>query len=170
MLTGSLVVLRAPVPADMPVLTAMRNDAALQRRLMAQPRPNDAARVQDWLNRRLGDPHGLFFVIAEATDDRAVGFVQLTGMDPVHGRADLGIALVATAQGRGYGRQAIELLEAHARDVFGLRKIGLRVLVENEAAFKLYRKLGYREVGVLAEDFYHGGAYHDVRVMEHLLV
>ncbi|MFN3430886.1 MAG: GNAT family N-acetyltransferase [Candidatus Sericytochromatia bacterium] len=170
MLTGSLVVLRAPQPADMAVLAAMRNDAALQRRLMAQARPNDAARVADWLNRRLGDPQGLFFVIAEAAADRAVGFVQLTGMDPVHGHGHLGIALVEAAQGRGYGQEAIQLLEAHARDVFGLRKIVLKVLVENEAAFRLYRKLGYREVGVLAEDFYHGGAHHDVRLMEHLLV
>jgi hypothetical protein len=60
MLTGTLIKLRPSKAADVPLLSALRNDLELQLALMAVPRPNSRARVKAWLTRRSNDPEGLF--------------------------------------------------------------------------------------------------------------
>ncbi len=159
-------VLRAPTAMDLPLLTEMRNNHTLQTRLMAVPRANPAERVQEWLRRMLDDPGNVFFIIAERDENRAVGHIQLTQLDTLHGHAELGIAIDEGFQGRGHGHAALQHLERYARKVFNLRKIHLKVLASNTAAIRMYEKRGFRNVGVLRGHFYHDGAFHDVTIME----
>ncbi len=169
MLTGVDVTLRAWRDADVAELEALRNDVALQQQLMAQPRPNSRARVLQWLSDRSARADGVFFVIAAASDDRVLGYVQLADMDLFHGRAQLGICLSAAAQGRGLAGQVMALLEGYVREVFGLRKIGLEVLCSNAQAIRFYDKQGFATVGVLRQHAFVQGAHVDVLVMEKLL-
>ena len=48
---------------------------------------------------------------------------------------------------RGYGRRALELFEAKAREL-GLLRIDLHVYRDNPSAIALYEKLGYRVTGL----------------------
>lgn len=66
--------------------------------------------------------------------ERGVWLYQLT-VDPAHRR-------------RGYGREAMALLEREARRL-GAPRIELNVFGGNEAARELYRSLGYREEAVV---------------------
>lgn len=50
-------------------------------------------------------------------------------------------------RGKGYGRQALELLEAKLRES-GVRSIGLNVFGYNHVARALYEKMGYRITGI----------------------
>jgi len=50
-------------------------------------------------------------------------------------------------RGQGYGRQALELLEAKLREL-GVRSIGLTVFGYNHAARALYEKMGYQITGM----------------------
>ena len=45
-------------------------------------------------------------------------------------------------RGRGYGREAMELMEKHAKNN-GVKKISLHVFGHNKQALSLYEKLGY---------------------------
>lgn len=168
MIRGNVVALRAPAPEDQAVLLEIRNDVALQRSLMARPQPNDMERLAAWIERRTTDPTGVFFVIATSDDGRAVGFVQATAMDTVSGVAELGLCIAAGQHRRGYGREALQLLEPYLADVFGVRKLVLRVLAENEPAIGLYLSIGFREVGVHEAHFRFGDELLDVTVMEHV--
>lgn len=169
MLTGTRVRLRAPLERDLDVLTVLRNDAELQARLLAVPRPSSPERVREWLARRAQDPHEVLFVVVASTTDECLGFCQLVQMDFTHGHAQLGLVLAEGARGRGYGAEALALLERYARDTLNLRKLVLQVSGENLGALRVYAREGYRTVGTLAGHFYHAGAYHDVVVMEKLL-
>jgi RimJ/RimL family protein N-acetyltransferase len=166
MLTANAIQLRPPDPRDLPFFTGMRNDVALQLSLMALPRPNSTSKTAAWLASRTDDPQGVFFVIADCKTDTAVGFIQLTHMDLLHGTCELGICLAAPATGLGYAGEAMGLVEAYAQTVFNLRKIGLRVLVDNGRAVAFYDKIGYRRVGTLMQHHYQRGAYQDVLIME----
>lgn len=161
--------LRAPGPNDQACLSRLRNDAATQTALMALPRANTARRVDEWIEGILGDPASLLFAIVELQTDECIGFVQLRKMDFVHGHGELGICLDPAARGRQFADEAIHLLEQHALAVFRIRKVTLQVLADNEPALRCYQRCGYREVGTLQQHFYHAKAYHDVRIMEHLL-
>ncbi len=166
MLAADTICLRPPEARDLPFFVGLRNDLALQLSLMAVPRPNPPAKVAAWLEQRADDPHGAFFVIADAQTGDAAGFVQLTQIDTLHGTAELGICLAGTAQGRGFAAEAMRLLEQYARQVFNLRKFVLRVLQGNQRAVSFYDRIGFRRVGTLQQHHYQDGAHHDVLIME----
>ena len=57
------------------------------------------------------------------------------------------LSIDAHARGRGFGRQAMELLEEEVRRL-GFPAIALNVFGGNDPARSLYRSLGYREISV----------------------
>lgn len=134
--------------------------------LMTQPRPNSMPRVRGWLDKFAASPDAILLIIAAARGGNPLGFVQLSGLDLLHGTADLGICLGASARGKGHGAEALRLIEAYAVAVFHLRKILMRVLAENTRAIALYRESGYREAGVLRAHFYQQGTFKDVVLLE----
>ena len=147
MLTGKNVVLRAWREDDIAVLMRLRNDVSLQTQLMAQPRPNSRVRVSQWLKNWSERTDAVFFVVAAADDDRVLGYVQLANMDVMHGRGDLGICLDPVVHGQGVADQTMEMLQNYLIQVFGLRKILLRVLSSNLRAIAFYEKQGFERVG-----------------------
>jgi RimJ/RimL family protein N-acetyltransferase len=169
MISGTNITLRAPLDEDLPTLMGMRNDLELQRNLLSVPRPNTMSRVKQWLERRLEDERGLFFIIAHSADNHAVGFIQIVGIDWVHQSGKLGLALIASARGKGWGTEAMTLCENYAAQRMGLRKIVLEVLASNTSAIKTYNKLGYRTIGEMKEHFFVDGVYHSVILMEKML-
>ena len=166
MLSGKLIGLRPWAPSDLEFLGRLRNDVETQLALLALPRPNSPRRVQEWLDRKSGAEDGLFFVIAVKPEDRPVGFLEIRGIQPVHGWAWLGICLDRAARGQGFAKEALALSEDYCRRVFGLRKLVLEVTAANAEAIRLYQAAGYLKVGIHREHFFHDGRYEDVIVME----
>ncbi len=162
--------LRETREGDLPMLSGVRNDVALQLALMATPRPNTAERVEEWIKRRVNDPAGAFFVVALPDGAQPIGFVQLVNIEAVHQHADLGICLLPEHQGGGRAMEALRLLERYASSTLALRKFVLRVLASNARAIAFYEKSGYRHVGILRAHHFQGDDFHDVLLMEKLLV
>jgi ribosomal protein S18 acetylase RimI-like enzyme len=52
------------------------------------------------------------------------------------------IAIDESRRGKGYGRQAMQLIEEKAREL-GLCQMGLHVFAKNKVALNLYESLGY---------------------------
>jgi diamine N-acetyltransferase len=169
MLVSSLVTLRQPLEKDIELLMSMRNNVDLQAMLMALPKANNIQRVQEWLSRHLNDRQTIFFIIAEKITDRICGYIQLVNIDFIHRFGELGICLSPLEQGKGYGKDAMQVFEKYLCNTFNLRKIMLKVLASNKTAICFYQKLGYLEVGIYREHFYHGSLFHDVILMEKLL-
>jgi diamine N-acetyltransferase len=168
-IVGQSVVLRGWREADLSVLCELRNDVELQAQLIARPRGSDRPQVRQWLRVRGADEHGLLLVIADREDDRALGYLQLQGMTGIDRRAELGICLHRTAQGRGTGTESLQLLEPYLRDVWAIRKIFLQVRADNNRAISCYERVGYERCGLLREHVFADGAYRDVVLMERWL-
>ncbi len=166
MLTGETIILREWRESDLAALAALRNDIGLQTLLMSQPKPNSVERVRAWLTGRSGHDDLVFFVIASRADDAALGYVQVTHIDAFHGHGELGICLSPDAHGKDLAREACAMLEAYLVKSLVLRKLTLKVLVDNQRAIGFYRKHGYRDVGVLERHYRTAEGYHDVLVME----
>ena len=89
-------------------------------------------------------------VVIEA-DGRLLGEGAITtGAAP--GTGTLGIKIIGACRGRGLGEEMMYQLEDEAKGL-GLRRIYLVVWGLNEPAYRLYCKVGYREVGRLPEWF-----------------
>lgn len=75
-----------------------------------------------------GEPVGDLWVAVEAGRNDA--FIYFIGLDEAQ-------------RGRGYGGQALDLLEVELAPM-GITRIGLNVFADNEVAMHLYQKKGYR--------------------------
>jgi len=168
MIAGDRVTLRAAKAADLPFLAGLRSNEALQRLLASRARGSSIEATKAWVERLGTDSAALLFVIADASDDAAVGYIQITGMDLVSRYAELGICLAPEHQGQGLGGEALAALEQYVARAWNLRKVVLHVLAGNDKAVALYRRHGFVDVGVLRGHFFYDGTYEDVLVMEHL--
>jgi RimJ/RimL family protein N-acetyltransferase len=84
-------------------------------------------------------------IFAIRVGDELIGSCQLHSFDG--GSAELQIRIgERDRQGRGYGREAVELLLRHAFAELGLRQVTLHVFASNAPALAVYRKAGFREV------------------------
>lgn len=154
------VELRAPLKLDFAMLSALRNDAGIQRQLMIDAKKYSAAQVRAWIRRRRNDPAGAFWVIDA---DEPCGFVQLTRIESAS--ADLGICLTASARGKGVAAEAMRLLAKQARKR-GCRRLTLRVLRVNHRAIAFYRNLRFKTVETKRRHHFDGSRWRDVVFME----
>ena len=89
-------------------------------------------------------------------------FVAMEGVDEVH---LLNITVTPSEQGRGHGREMLDALVDLCRDC-GAEQLWLEVRQSNPRARELYRRYGFREVGV-RRGYYPAaqGQREDARVM-----
>jgi len=147
----------------------MRNDVALQAELLARPRGSNSVQVRLWLGERTADPQGVFLIVADVADDRALGYVQVTQIQAIDQTGDLGICLRPQVQGQRVGSRAILLLKTYMQQVWGLRKLGLRVRADNARAIGCYERSGFTRCGLLRAHVRQGGVFHDLVLMEQFL-
>ena len=167
---GATFRLRPWAESDLPVLMAMRNDVQLQAKLLAHARGSDEMQVRDWLQKRASGSDRLFFVVADRNDDSTWGYVQCSGLDSENGNVDLGICLLASAQGRGIGSEVLGLVAKYLRSQRSVRKISLRVRTDNESAIRCYRRAGYAECGILRAHIFIEDAWRDVMLLERFIL
>ena len=166
MIDGAMIRLRTWQENDLPAITLLRNDIALQAQLLARVRGSGAEQVRIWLENRSTKHDELFFIISDRNTDAALGFIQIIDMDLVDQRADLGICLIRESQGRGLGSESLHLISAYLRDIWNLRKLSLRVRADNVTALRCYTKFGFKNSGVLREHVFIDGVWHDIILME----
>jgi ribosomal protein S18 acetylase RimI-like enzyme len=80
-------------------------------------------------------------------------------------RGFLGMGLIKEFRGKGLGTQLLSRALKHAKDI-GLEKIELSVYTENADAIKLYKKLGFSEIGIIKHYRKLNGRYFDCLEME----
>lgn len=106
-------------------------------------------------------------LVAEV-DGRIAGYIRLRPPTHLPENAHVlqvqGLAVDPSVRRRGVAGALLTAAERHARER-GARKLSLRVLSSNQAATRLYEKLGFRREGVLREEFCINGAYVDDVIM-----
>ena len=166
MIEGELIRLRPWHEEDIPTIMALRNDVALQAKLLARARGSDQSQVRKWLEERSSEAGSLLFIVAERSSDEAVGYLQFTGIDPLDRNADLGICLATAAQSKGFGTEALKLGIVHLRNHLDVRKISLRVRADNPAAIRCYTAIGFEKCGELKDHAFFDANWQTVLLME----
>lgn len=142
------------------------DDHDVTRYLEAGRTPNTAEAMQRYYDAHANSPNHAVFAICERASDRHVGNVKLGPIHWVHRYAEWGILLGAKdCWGKGYGTEATRLSVRYAFERLNLRKVVLGVAADHKAAVEVYRRVGFREEGRVAELLYIDGAYQDKLVM-----
>ena len=103
-------------------------------------------------------------------NDKVVGWADITpAANPrLAHRGFLGMGLIKDYRGRGLGTQLLTKALKHSKEI-GLEKIELSVYTDNTAAIKLYKKMGFTEIGIVKHYRKLNGRYFDCVEMEMFL-
>ena len=105
----------------------------------------------EWVREKLEEKAPVFSMIDKG-DGRFIGNIEL--MDVKDSAGELGIAITAEKQDRGYGTEAVSALVAYAFSRLGLNRVFLRAYPGNARAIRVYEKCGFREYKRTEEDVY----------------
>lgn len=97
-------------------------------------------------------------------DGAVRGLVQYgEELDPMYRHASIDIFLDPAVHGQGIGRDAVRTLARHLVRDLGHHRLVIDPAVDNEAAIKCYRSVGFRPVGVMRryERDIDGTSWHD---------
>jgi RimJ/RimL family protein N-acetyltransferase len=157
------LLVRPAVPGDADALVALGRDVA------AEEGPwltYDRSRGDERRNVRgvQRDPNVAVFV-AESPEG-VVGRLSIARDRSQHSHhvAELGLMVAAGARRRGVGSALMDEAVSWARRA-GVVKLELTVFPHNEPAIALYRKLGFREEGLLRRRYFIDGRYIDAMLM-----
>ena len=98
------------------------------------------------------------------TDDecKPVGVINLTGLtsDLAHHRyGEIGLGLLPSHQGKGYGSEAIRWALQWGFMSAGLHRVTVKAFEYNNGARRLYEKLGFTHEGTIRETWWHNGRW-----------
>ena len=113
--------------------------------------PVSEEKERKWVREKLAENATLFSMV-EKNGGAFIGNIEL--MDLRDTEAELGIAITAAKQDRGYGTEAIRAVTGYAFDELGLKRVFLKVYPDNARAIRVYEKCGFREYDRTEEDVF----------------
>ncbi len=108
------------------------------------------------------DGKSIHFAIVDENDDY-LGTISLKNVDLTSQNAEFAISLRQKAQGKGIGTKATKELLNLAFNKFGLERVYLNVLSENEKAIHLYEKCGFIYEGEFRKHLFLRGEYRPLK-------
>ncbi len=164
-LEGKLVYLRPLLPEDIPQLLIWFNDPEL-RGLTGEVFPTDMKGMEEYLERVHNDRERVWFAIVTREGDRLIGETGLLRMFPAWRTTDRSIILGdRSARGKGYGREAMELMLDYAFGYLNFHRVAIGVVGTNQTALDFYSRVGFKQEGVQRDGYYFNHHYQDFVMM-----
>lgn len=104
-----------------------------------------------WVRGKLEENAPIFSML-EKRNGEFIGNIEL--MDVADGCGELGIAVTAAKQDRGFGTEAVRAVTEYGMAQMGLTRIFLKVYPDNPRAIHVYEKCGYREYARTEDDVF----------------
>jgi ribosomal protein S18 acetylase RimI-like enzyme len=112
--------------------------------------------------------HNMWFAVSEGQLIGSIALVRKSEPRSQHGAWLYAFWVDPRYRGQGVGKQLLAQAQEVAREQ-GLRKISLQVTSSQQAAFALYKKMGFEVVGHFKQELYDNGIYYDTYQMEWLV-
>jgi RimJ/RimL family protein N-acetyltransferase len=167
-LSGERLGLRALQESDLPAVLRWRSDSEVTKYWVTRDVPT-LDDLREWLaeNRRSGS---WTWVILDERGD-LIGYTDVFGISREHQHCELSLMIGERDRwGSGYARETLMvllqyLLSAAETGGGGMHKVSLSVFAENIGARRAYEACGFQADGVLREDMWYDGRWHDQILM-----
>lgn len=163
----SALVVRPATTEDVASILTIYNQGIEDRIATLETETKDIVYMEAWFQ----DHQGRFTVMVAEQSGAVVGWASLNPYSQrcaYKGVADLSIYIDRESRGQGVGSALLEALEHQAKEN-QFYKIVLFTFPFNQLGQHLYRKLGYREVGVFEKQGLINDTPIDVMIMEKLI-
>ena len=163
MLRGSKVGLRARHDEDIPILrTELYDDVVNSSRAEAGPwRPITPGSKDPRLVVDDKEQGHVPFSVVELEGGTLVGTATLWGIDNHHRSAHIGLGLLPSARGKGYGTDVVAVLCQYGFVVRGLRRLQIETLSDNDAMLRSAERNGFVREGLLRSSAWVMGEFMD---------
>lgn len=105
---------------------------------------------------------GIYFAIADKSNDRLIGSIGLTSHNSYNNRIEISYDLSHHYWRRGITTKAVLAVTKYGFEELKVNKIEAFVSVDNIPSKNLLLKCGFKIEGILREHRYHKGSYIDV--------
>jgi RimJ/RimL family protein N-acetyltransferase len=164
MLKGEKVTLRTVERADLPRLHELKQNVELVMPAYGGWSPEPLASYEKHFEKHLEDEDPSYFVIE--ANGKVIGEIFLHHKHRHWGTTQFGIGIYDSDYvGKGYGRDALNVLLDWTFRIQGYRRVSLTVGAGNERAIRAYRSCGFVEEGRFREEAFYNGRYEDVLAM-----
>jgi diamine N-acetyltransferase len=168
LLNNNQISLRAVEPEDLDMLYGWENSTVLwyhgntlapYSKLVIRQYINDSLEMDIYQSKQLR-------LMIDLHNDITIGTLDLYEIDAHNRRAGIGILIDETFRRKGYAGQALELMHDYAFNFLYLHQLFAYISVTNEKSMALFRKAGYKEIGVLKDWLQRGEVFEDVRLFQ----
>lgn len=161
---GKKVILREQREEDAPFFAYWFN----QPKIMFQcgfEKPTDEEEERRIINVNRKSEDSVWFTITDF-DGNVIGETGLLRMFPAWRQTDLTIIIPdPETQRKGYGTEAIRIMLDMAFHEYEMHRVSIGVVGLNTNALAFYKKIGFRQEGILEEAYYYNDAYSDFIMM-----
>ncbi|RKN39021.1 GNAT family N-acetyltransferase [Streptomyces hoynatensis] len=163
MLKGTKVGLRARHEDDIPILQAeLYDDAVTHSRAQGSPwRPFTPGSKHSPVMVNDTDQGIASFSVVELDGGTLVGTATLWGIDTHNRSAHIGLGLLPSARGKGYGTDVVAVLCHYGFVVRGLHRLQIETLADNAAMLRSAERNGFVREGVLRSSSWVLGEFLD---------
>lgn len=161
--------LRALEPEDAAMLYELENDTGLWT-VGDTTAPYSLATLQEYIAANTNDIYAdrqLRMVIDVC--GHAAGCADLFHFNPINRRAEVGIALLPSWRGKGYGRASLRQLASFAAEHLDMSQLYAIVATGNAAALSTFSSCGFNTAGVLRSWIMRGGKSQDAAILQKML-
>lgn len=121
-----------------------------------------------WEERKKGEAYT--FGIITNDDTSYIGNIRLKILNNISRRADISIGIFNPEyRNKGLGSESLILLITFGFDTLNLLSMELRVFNNNNRAIAVYKKLGFREIGLRRKADFIEGEFQDDMMMDLLI-
>jgi len=152
-LTGTNLILRPISESDTDLIVSWRNKESVKKNFLYRA-DFTAEMHQQWLREKVETGSVVQFIIEMQKEGKSVpvGSVYLRDIDYENSSAEFGIFIGEdSARGKGVGTTAARMILDYGHEQLGLHRIFLRLVAENIAAYKSYRKAGFVAEGIFRD-------------------
>ncbi|MGG0410249.1 arsinothricin resistance N-acetyltransferase ArsN1 family A [Peribacillus simplex] len=161
------MIIREAIETDMDRVKEIYNQGIEDRIATLETESKDQTYMKEWFAKHIGR----YKVIVAEQEGEIVGWSSLNqynSRNAYKGVADLSVYISRNHRGKGIGGLLLQSIEKLAKEN-DFNKIVLFTFPFNQIGQGLYKKRGYREVGVFKNQGILDGKYVDVMAMEKLL-
>ena len=166
MTEGRKVRIRALKKTDIDEIMKWINDPEVMENLLMRY-PVSRYQEEKWIEKALDDsnPRNKVFAL-ETKDGVYLGGIGLNATNWENRNAEVGIVIGKKEHwNKGYGTDAMMSILDFAFNQMNLHRVYLRVFEYNLRGIKSYEKCGFKKEGIIRDDRYVNGEYHDTIIM-----
>ena len=168
MYKGKLVKLRAYKEEDIEFASKFVNDEETKKFIsIGAAFPMTKWEEESWIkSRKAGVDFTYDFAIENLETGKYIGGCGINEANIKNRNCIIGIMIGdKTCLSKGYGSDALNILIKFIFEELNMEKIKLSVFGFNERARACYKKVGFKEEGVLKKEIFRNGKYHDEIIM-----